>query len=304
METLFHYTTATGLLGILKNGNIWATDLRFLNDAQESVYARDTVIGAIEEMENPVRSSDHWAHKHGQAAMDTFERYHRFVLDVLRSSEFGVYVTCFCESGDLLSQWRGYGQDHGYAIEITKGSLRDVAKAIPAYPPATGLFKVQYGLDAANEVVAGAIQAVADFNLNHPGVKAHYSALAVSSMLAQVKHPGFAEEHEWRLVVGLELFDESNAKAEGTSMYRPTRFRPTSMAIVPYLEIPVERDSIISIRVGPGDNAEIRASGVRRLLKTLGSNAVVTHSAVPLRNLDPMRIFLTMDFNLDLRLPA
>jgi hypothetical protein len=280
VETLFHYTTATGLLGILKNGNLWASDLRFLNDAQESVYARDMVIGAIEKMENPVQRSDHWAQKHGQAAIDTFANYHGFVLDEVRSSEFGVYVTCFCESGDLLSQWRGYGQDHGYAIEIAKDSLRDAAKAMPAYPSATGLFKVQYGLDAANEVVENTIQIVADFNLNHPGVKAHYSALAVNSMLAQVKHPGFAEEREWRLVIGLELFDESTFDSGGP----PTQFRSTPIAIVPYLEIPVKRESIISVCVGPGDNAEIRASGVRRLLKILGSEAVVTHSEVPLRS--------------------
>jgi len=235
-------------------------------------------------MENPVQRSDHWAHEHGQAASDAFANYQGFVLDEVRSSKFGVYVTCFCESGDLLSQWRGYGQDHGYAIEIAKDSLRDAAKAMPTYSSATGLFKVLYGLDAANEVVENTVQIVADFNLNHPGVKAHYSALAVDSMLAQVKHPGFAEEREWRLVIGLELFEESNANSEGTPTYPSTQFRSTPIAIVPYLEIPVERESIISICVGPGDNAEIRASGVRRLLKILGSEAVVTHSEVPLRS--------------------
>jgi hypothetical protein len=97
-------------------------------------------------------------------------------------------------------------------------------------------------------------------------------------MLAQIKHPGFAEEREWRLVVGLEIFNESMMPRDN-----PTLYRPTSMAIVPYLEIPLAHESIISIRVGPGDNAEVRAGGVRRLLKTLGSDALVTHSDVPLR---------------------
>jgi hypothetical protein len=39
MDTIFHYTTATGLLGILQKFTLWASDLRFLNDAQEAVYA-------------------------------------------------------------------------------------------------------------------------------------------------------------------------------------------------------------------------------------------------------------------------
>jgi hypothetical protein len=37
MDTLFHYTTAAGLLGILNSSTLWATDLRFLNDAQEAI---------------------------------------------------------------------------------------------------------------------------------------------------------------------------------------------------------------------------------------------------------------------------
>jgi hypothetical protein len=47
MDTLFHYTTAAGLLGILNDLAFWATDLRFLNDAQEAVYARETLVDAL-----------------------------------------------------------------------------------------------------------------------------------------------------------------------------------------------------------------------------------------------------------------
>jgi hypothetical protein len=186
---------------------------------------------------------------------------------------------CFCESGDLLSQWRGYGMDHGYAVELSADALREALARIPTYPDATGLFQVRYGYDAADSVVESALQVVAGFNLNHPGVKAHYSALAVSSMLAQLKHPGFAEEHEWRAVVGLEIYDES----WGVGDREPTSFRSTPRAIVPYVELPLELGAITSIRVGPGENADVREAGVRRLLKALGSNATVTRSEVPLR---------------------
>lgn len=99
MDALFHYTTAAGLLGILKSAKLWATDLRFLNDAQEFIYARDTVIRAIELMENPVLSPTHPAHEHGQGAIDTYAKYHQFVLEELESSEFGVYVTSSARVG-------------------------------------------------------------------------------------------------------------------------------------------------------------------------------------------------------------
>jgi hypothetical protein len=53
------------------------------------------------------------------------------------------------------------------------------------------------------DAVTTAIAAVELFNLNHPGVKAGYKALAVAAILATVKHPGFSEEREWRLITAL-----------------------------------------------------------------------------------------------------
>ncbi len=278
METLFHYTTATGLLGILTGSSIWASDLMFLNDSQEAVYARDLVFGAIRDMQNPLPDPEHFTNRLGQGGAEHFAEYQRYVLDGLTTAEFGIFVTCFCESGDLLSQWRAYGSDHGYAIEISVDALHSAIKAVPTYAAATGLFKVRYGYETAETVIETAIAEVASFNGNHPGVKAHYAALAVSSMLAQVKHPGFSEEQEWRLVMGLEIYDESSVTRQ-----QPTQFRATNVAIVPYLTLPLPLESIVSIKVGPGKNVEVRESGTRRVLKSLGSKATVTRSEVPLR---------------------
>jgi hypothetical protein len=51
-------------------------------------------------------------------------------VDELASPDFLVYVTCFCESTDLLSQWRAYGSDHGYAIEFSANSPSQKAEAM------------------------------------------------------------------------------------------------------------------------------------------------------------------------------
>ena len=186
-STLFHYTTAAGLLGILRSSTLWATDLRFLNDAQESIYAQELVADAVQGMKNPVLDPGHVAHGMGQPAVERFARYQGFVLDALNSAEYGVYVACFCESGDLLSQWRGYGSDHGYAIELNTDALKTALGGLNTYPPATGLEQVRYGSDAAADVVSLAVEAVGDFNLNHPGVKAEYKALQLSALLATVR---------------------------------------------------------------------------------------------------------------------
>jgi hypothetical protein len=271
MDTLFHYTTAAGLLGILRSSTLWATDLRFLNDAQEAVYARELFVEAVRSAENPALQPGHHLHHVAQSFGEDFARYKTLVAEELDSLHFPVYVTCFCESGDLLSQWRAYGSDHGYAIEVKADALKTAAQQIAGYVPLS-LMQVRYGRDAATDVVSTAMQEMSkDTNLGHWGVHAHYMALRLTALLAGVKHPGFQEEREWRVVAA---FEEDPKFVE---------FRSTPMAIVPYIEIPLPMDAIVTIRVGPGRHVDVREAGVRRLLRKVGCNAPVEHSEVPLR---------------------
>jgi hypothetical protein len=297
MDTLFHYTTAAGLLGILDSSAFWATDLRFLNDAQEAVYARELFVDAVRSAENPALYAGHPAHDDPQSFGETFAGYKQLVAQELNSPDFAVYVTCFCESGDLLSQWRAYGSDHGYAIEVKTDALKTADTQIPGY--GMSLMQVRYGRDAAADVVSTAMRDMTDdSNLAHVGVHAHYMALRLTAMLAGVKHPGFQEEREWRVVAAFEWEEPELA-----------RFRSTPMAIVPYIEVPLPKDAIVTIRVGPGRHVDVlepgidreggqlsaaakgsvftrrrhREAGVRRLLRTVGCEAPVLHSEVPLR---------------------
>ena len=275
VETLFHYTTAAGLLGIVSSASLWATDVHFLNDAQEAVYAKEAVLEAVRRMESPTRNPSHWAYKHGDAAHETFDGYRECILNELAEDQFGVYVTCFCEEGDLLSQWRAYGSEHGYAVEFNARAIQQAVRDLPA---PGGVIGVRYGPAAAVAAATDAVAAVEGFNLNHPGVKAHFKARDLAMILATVKHPGFSEEREWRLFVG---FDVPQLQRDDSP--KPAQFRATGMALVPYISIDLPRESIISIRVAPGDSAEVRATGVRRLLTHFGMNAEVTASEVPYR---------------------
>jgi hypothetical protein len=204
---------------------------------------------------------------------EEFAGYKELVAKELYALHFPVYVACFCESGDLLSQWRAYGSDHGYAIEVNADALKTAVQQIAGYEPGISLMQVRYGRDAAADVVSTAMRHLSeDTNLGHPGVHAHYMALRLTAMLAGVKHPGFQEEREWRVVAAFE--DETSELV---------RFRSTPMAIVPYIEVPLPKDAIVTIRVGPGRHIDVREAGVRRLLRTVGCEAPVVHSEVPLR---------------------
>ena len=43
-KKLYHYTTWDGLLGILQNQTLWATNYKFLNDSLEIVLFKDKLI--------------------------------------------------------------------------------------------------------------------------------------------------------------------------------------------------------------------------------------------------------------------
>jgi hypothetical protein len=272
-QRLYHYTNATGLLGILRGAKLWATDLRFLNDEQEADYALGQLRSALADMRNPAIDPNHPAHARAQDFGGVFAEYENLMLEELVSPKFPVYLACFCESGDLLSQWRAYGSDHGYAIEFDTAMLDSVVKGLDGYPPSRMLERVHYGHEAAVSLVSTAIGEVSqDSNLGHLGVHAHYMALRLTALLARIKHPGFREEREWRLIAGFEYEDASLV-----------RFRSSPIAIVPYIEVSFPREAVLGIRVGPGRHVAVRQEGVRRLIETFGRGVHISSSELPLR---------------------
>src|SRR5690554_4653591 len=95
-ETLYHYTSFRGLMGIVNSGVIWASDIRYMNDAAE---LRHTVDLVREEVSRRIREG----HPHA-AALNAFADWvrHRITNGHMQ------FAASFRANGNLLSQWRGY----------------------------------------------------------------------------------------------------------------------------------------------------------------------------------------------------
>jgi len=107
---LFHYTTPNGLIGIVGSESLWASDMLCLSDASEATYGQDLIVRAIYEPKGGLVPSKH---------RDKFEESMRFAFRM-----YSAFVVCFCEDGDLLSQWRGYGgEGEGFALEFNRAWL-------------------------------------------------------------------------------------------------------------------------------------------------------------------------------------
>ncbi|MGW1682333.1 DUF2971 domain-containing protein [Saccharopolyspora sp. NPDC002376] len=234
-KTIFHYTHSKALKEILEHNTLWVSDARFLNDSTELVYAINKAVDRLRE--------------HASKENDELKRsLLSAVADQLNDWKVStVYVACFCENGDLLSQWRAYGADQGYAIGF------DFEKLKQHYGDGS-IIQIEYG----DEKVPDEIEKLcADLTVKADSVSPDSEASAVvrrsiMPILAKFKNPGFSEEREWRIMRDPKGEDE-------------IKLRPSNIALVPYYELPFTPDMVTDIRVGPGESRVFRKSGINKL---------------------------------------
>ena len=291
---LYHYTTATGLKGIVDDGAIRASDAEFLNDAMELRFGRDELHEAlIAEAERIAPEAD--PNRGGGAdysravVMRSAASHLRPDGIFLSKQAHAVYAACFCEGGDLLSQWRGYAADGGYAIGFNSVALRDIGPIpttlaviseegrildhLEGPPLEVRLVQVRYGPDAIAPAVRRVVETVAPNPVGHPGSKGWMQAQrVVLPELATIKHAAFEEEHEWRLL------------GVGSQGFESVQFRIGALGLIPYIPLSLPTNSIAEIVIGPGPHPDVREHGVIRFLAMNGLGDVsVRHSSAPYR---------------------
>jgi hypothetical protein len=118
------------------------------------------------------------------------------------------YFAAFCEKGNLLSQWRAYAGTQGFAVEVdplvikgeltltTKAPARNLRLAKVEYDPQRQKQSLREVLDELTET----IEKQRGNSSRLQGTLAEFVRVVLSSWAATVKHPGFEEEQEWRVI--------------------------------------------------------------------------------------------------------
>lgn len=111
---LFHYTTAGGLKGIIESSSLFASSAYFLNDSSELKYGRELAAKVLQEWSSArqKRATNEQNVNAGQSVLRILADYFNG-SNVDTSKNAPVFVTCFCEADNLLSQWRANGQAVG-----------------------------------------------------------------------------------------------------------------------------------------------------------------------------------------------
>src|ERR1700722_1051545 len=118
-SNLYHYTSLGSILKIVPTSLLHATDARFLTDASEMRVIVENLKFAMSNVTDP---DDFTARVHAEL---------RAWLEN-RLSELGhaVFVACFTQNGNLLSQWRSYcDPGKGLSIGFNPDKLASTAQA-------------------------------------------------------------------------------------------------------------------------------------------------------------------------------
>lgn len=216
---LYHYTTAKGLVGMLETKRLWATNSRFMNDPTEIEYATELVRRvAISEI--------------GKGDSKSLTRLKRDILKYLNEYEKAarVYVTCFCEQGDLLSQWRGYGAvGGGYAVGLLAKHLGKQFLSDDDYPIVPPILRrVIYQKETQERFVRRFVKLLVEANrerskdLNRCWENFY---MFLDECLNCYKEPAYEEEDEWRAI--------QYGRIDGKAIFA-ANFRENTGRIVPY----------------------------------------------------------------------
>lgn len=308
---VYHYTDSAGLLGLVENHELWATEATGMNDVAEVRQGWDFIRDWLDDQpRDPVsdimrRAADP-AHEHPASRVD------------------GIFFSCASTRPDDANQWRLYGgAGHGYAVGIdTDIPLVAMArsesrpKKAPRRPPGRLRFvtlgnsasvspwlHVLYTDSEKAQALAGLLKKASNWwrsrrargfddeeARNLEGQEFADGLVTDLARVAQLmKSEGFEGENEVRVIATVML--------DGCS-----RFRPTQSGVVRYLrltgapadyrgheEIVYEREltaktiPIESVRMGPLINVQNNEQTIRALLHRNGFNGRDIHrSAVPL----------------------
>jgi len=294
---LYHYTTADGLKGIIENDELWATSAYYLNDPTEIMYGYQLIDEALEAWRKKANPPENC-----MAGGLVYKLQRQFGHDYLKLNIITpVYLTCFCEEDNLLSQWRAYSQSGGYSIGfhvLSEGTVYGLKPEPSVY--SARCVKVEYDrgeqLRRITELLDFLVPVVDDPEVTEairsldplaPDVFGWLSRTIAEILMDEsvaFKNPAFAVEKEWRLVVrSRELLKQGTDDGDHTNL--PICFRTARGQLTPYVRLipsgtafPITGDGqklpIQSVHCGPVGDRVSTAMAVNRLLDRYGYRGV------------------------------
>ncbi|MDO5548952.1 MAG: DUF2971 domain-containing protein [Eubacteriales bacterium] len=278
-STVYHYCNVETFFKIIQNHTLRLSDIEKSNDFMEKKWAIQQSLTHIERNLNnpayPCSKKPELAEQLLGAMEQHFRTYNMMIL-----------ACCFSSERDLLSQWRGYG-DNGcgvsigidsasqfrYAYERTQDYFR-APQTSHELPSNLCFHSIQYGAEQIQDIVMNLFSTFLSWlplrisidQAAHSLVRILYPALPFFKSLA------FSEEAEWRCVFFPRLpappyrndtFDEEQFQplleqqkqpiALDSFQLQPLQYRLRQSNLIPYRDLAFRTDQpfLRSVTIGP-----------------------------------------------------
>lgn len=274
-EPLYHYTTLSGLLGIVDSAELRCSDIRYMNDSTELRHTLDLLGEQV--TQRIVAGVDK------PALLTTFLDWltYRVVSGPM------LFCASFRGNGNLLSQWRGYsvhgkGVSLGFAPEHILDCARrqqfEVGRCV--YAPSQQEKMIDEIIDAVEGLDAGGDPVNETASQNRQWVR-RFQAIEgdLLRIAAVLKHPAFEEEQEWRIVSPM-IDDATSARVQ---------FREGNSMLIPWFPLDLRdqqgRLAIEHAFLGPTSNIDLSMNSLALYLQSRGASPRrdITYCDIPYR---------------------
>jgi len=289
-DTIYHYTDLGGLIGILESQNIYSTNINFLNDRKELKHGISLIENVLKTFETNIEN--------------------KRIIESMASNlnkiyETDRYVTCFSRNGDLLSQWRSYGNDgKGVAIGFCPFHIEESIYEF------VDCMNIMYNESEQKDVLEEYMKICIDYfqkqrdlydwtGFDYDYLVAEALIYFLEAVIANFKHPSFSEEKEFRIEYRV---DGNINKSDKKTLH----FKNSGSLIVPYLKLVSkfrkrEEETIKNpemaqhtetemqfpvkeIILGPSLDFELNKISLKKLLSNTGyENVEIKQSEIPYR---------------------
>ena len=246
---IFHYTSAAGLEGILK-GNIWFSDIKYLNDSSECGYIYALIPKCLKGLD---------LNKNFIKILNSINKY---------QVDKNFYVACFSKNPNCLELWNYYTKTTngvGYNVEFLKSCLFMITLY---YVHGKVIYSKTKQIKLLKEILLEHnkfyIKNNKILNKNSSKKKMFIANLITLLELYNLffKHPTFKNEKEYRVVI----YNPDDTLTQTNLIEESLKHRILNGLFIPYLEIPINKSNIKSIKISTNNENSLYENGVKSLL--------------------------------------
>lgn len=262
---LFYYTSTDTMRYIVENGDIFATNIRYMNDSEEYING----LKEIKKLADNKELVEEWLKSSGRTDITIDNVKEMFTDENLRKNmqEMEYYSISFCETNDLLSQWAIYAREAGVSLRMKfeKDSYHFFTKG-------------EENKEAEWNLIPQKVHYFTYESMKNQEKQYHETAVSILEQLyaKDLKDQVEGKNETWRYISTFVKRYDFYQEAESRLVFQPKKspyppkveYRNDQNVLKPYLDITCKEGwPIWEIMVGPGFNQQVVYNSVVHFLE-------------------------------------